>query len=399
MSGFDFGAPAPAPAPAFGERVGEGDLGGFGLFGNPAAAAVAPSPFASQAPAPSLFGGASRLAASGFATGNGGSSFRAPAPSTGSLFGNTAPAAASRAGRGGSLFGSRGQTNPLTTWYPKTLDMYQGMEMVVETAESSDVSFEFMFYEGKDGYSSSNDAEGNLLYAHKGILACRAPTIYDLVKDAQPDEIITITNVSRHVFKSLLVHIYSGCIPSEIATDEAFAKDLLLASDFYGCIYLKLYVESIITNKVLDTGNAADWIVVADTYKCPLMKEACMALISNYPDEVVASGGWLKVEESPTLGFDLFRFTALMKSKDTQAESGLFPMPKSKEMILKKTETWSVSTLRQCLQSEHLDLDGTKEMLARRLAEHYFQKTRAGAATAQASLPNGEEGGAEDEEN
>jgi hypothetical protein len=52
------------------------------------------------------------------------------------------------------------------------------------------------------------------------------------------------------------------------------AEGLLRAADKYGCVDVKLYTESMLVDKFLNTSNAARLMILRDSHSCALLKEA-----------------------------------------------------------------------------------------------------------------------------
>ena len=241
-----------------------------------------------------------------------------------------------------------------STWYPKPINKHDILEKLLASPLGSDIHFTV----GNNETSQARET----FHAHSCILVHRAPILYELVQDtasSNKDEgpFFDIPFISPSIFKILLLYIYTGAMPdtSEINNADT-AKDLLLSADRFGCTQLKLYVESEMTAKLLNVDNAAEWLSLADSHSCPLLKEACMNLYMNNPAEVMAnSEGWSKVQESLPL------VTALLQ----------FATKRSLPCHDKDYDNFTVRTLRETLEKYDLSLDGTKEMLTKRLKDYH----------------------------
>ena len=139
-----------------------------------------------------------------------------------------------------------------------------------------------------------------------------------------------------------------------VKQDLISAKQVLLAANQFRVIPLKVYMESLITDKLLDTENDAELLCSVDGHACPLLKEACMQLYRDNPDEVqeASTTEWKKVEESTDLLKEIIQFMTRKRRRPKHFED---------------YENLAISTLREKLESSNLDLDGKRSMLVKRL--------------------------------
>lgn len=183
----------------------------------------------------------------------------------------------------------------------------------------------------------------DLVYAHSPILAARAPALAALVGDYDKKTPIPINDVDPAVFRMLLRHIYGGEIPNDDVLREN-ARTLIDAANKYGCSDMKLVAESEVASMAITTQNCADLILYADAKNCALLKEAAIDFFVANADEVMESDGFAMVKESSKIMGELM-LTGLGK----------------------KEPSLRVGTLRRKLKERGLELDGSKEMLIKRL--------------------------------
>merc|ERR1712194_53348 len=196
------------------------------------------------------------------------------------------------------------------TWYPKKLEP---QSIVVELynnndSKTSDVAF---------------SVDGAIFRAHKTILSLRCQYLYDAAQEFETTNIdsIPIDGVGAGIFQSLLEFVYTVKVPK--INNEKSARELLVASDRFNCVPLKLYAESVIVDKFLNNQNTAALLVSADSLSCPLLKEAAIHRFLLDPNSVKeAREDWLRVEESHRLLkelIDAYSYTA--SSSDTEENS------------------------------------------------------------------------------
>mmetsp|Transcript_8794 Transcript_8794/g.21473 ORF Transcript_8794/g.21473 Transcript_8794/m.21473 type:complete len:406 (+) Transcript_8794:98-1315(+) len=232
-------------------------------------------------------------------------------------------------------------------WYPEAyepekylLDLYQDA-----SSETSDAVF------------AVDDATYR---AHKKILSLRCKKLYEIAEESCNDTIapIPISNVRGEIFGSLLDCIYTFKQPK--INDEKVAIELLVAADFFECVYVKLYAESVLVHKFLKTENAAELLILGDSHSCALLKEAASNLILADMDSVKKTKDWPKVEESSKL---LKELLYTLYSKEQLTFGYLTPTGIVEEL--------DVTFLRNGLQEAKLEVDGSHEVIKKRLMEHW----------------------------
>jgi BTB/POZ domain len=184
---------------------------------------------------------------------------------------------------------------------------------------------------------------------HRFLLATRAPVLFQMITSV--DQTITLPDVDADSFRSLVRLMYTGDWSSSCINNANEAKSLLTTANRFGCSRLKLLVESFMVEKFLDASNAADLLLLGESHTCALLKEAAMKICKNSADAVMDTDGWKRVVESNALMVELFS-ASHRKLSINQADD---------------TEGQSVAELRDRLLKHGRDVDGSREMLVKRL--------------------------------
>ena len=211
------------------------------------------------------------------------------------------------------------------------------------------------FLESKELSDVIFAVDGEKFPAHRFILAVYAPTLAELAEDAPDGTEIEIDKVDKQTFQVLLRFIYWGETPPQEQLSQN-AYNLLKVADRFGCVGLKFLAESELIRSGMTTINVAEMLLFANAYSCALMKESARAKIAGCPSEVVASHAWPKVKESnPLLAEIVEAFVAKKPARNRTND----------------IETMDVSTIRRKLEEIGDDIDGTREMLAKRLKKNH----------------------------
>jgi hypothetical protein len=141
--------------------------------------------------------------------------------------------------------------------------------------------------------------------------------------------------------------------------DAEVAKIILILADRFGCINLKLYMESVMVDKFVDKDNAADMLLLGDSHTCAQLKEAAMRAFQNQADVVMSTEGWIRVEESRALLAELLSVLATTTQPSGAGATADDP------------EGQCVGELRNQLMKRGLDVDGSRETLVKRLKAQY----------------------------
>ena len=102
--------------------------------------------------------------------------------------------------------------------------------------------------------------------AHKSVLSLRCTKLYEIAKECEDDEQITIHSTETKVFKHVLDYAYTVRDPRHVCESLVSCKKVLIAADRYDCIDLKLFVESMIVEHFLGPQNAAELLLFADSH-------------------------------------------------------------------------------------------------------------------------------------
>jgi BTB/POZ domain len=224
-------------------------------------------------------------------------------------------------------------------WYPPTAiqngDTEKMLVDLLETGRYSDVTFQV----GRKDFR-----------LHRFILENRASVLFQMIE--HPDQTITLEeDVDAAMFQIIVRNIYTSDWPAAaVLVDADVVKTILTLADRFGCINLKQYVESVMVEKFLDQKSAADMLLLGDSHTCAQLKEAAMKIFKNQADAVMDTDGWKRVVESNALMAELF--SASHRKQSNQADD---------------TEGQSVAELRDRLLKRGRDVDGSREMLVKRL--------------------------------
>ena len=238
-------------------------------------------------------------------------------------------------------------------WYPTNLDIPNASltKLYRSSTTEDDSTADIIFTVNTKQYS-----------AHKSILSIHAKTIYEITRGSNNDDdtvlVVPIHDVENGIFESILEFIY--CIRIPTIETETTAIKLLLAADRFGVVDLKLYVESVMTDKYLNVSNAAEYLVLADSHSLPLLKEKALTIYSADATTVMLSTGWSQVIESPKLVLELLYACTVAQ-----------PTKKEDDTFNNVIEHLDVTSLRERLLQAELDIDGTKTILVERLKEYY----------------------------
>jgi BTB/POZ domain len=228
-------------------------------------------------------------------------------------------------------------------WYPPTPIPNGDTQMHVDlltTGRYSDVTFQV----GRQDFR-----------LHRFILEHRAPVLYQMID--QPDQTITLEEddvLDAALFQIIVRSIYTNdCWPAVIV-DADVAKTMLTLADRFGCINLKQYVESVMVESFLDEKSAADMLLLGDSHTCAQLKEAAMKIFKNQADVVMNTEGWKRVKESSALVAELLSVLATTQ-------------PSARTTHDDHPDGQCVADLRNQLLKRGLDVDGSREMLVKRL--------------------------------
>jgi speckle-type POZ protein len=235
-------------------------------------------------------------------------------------------------------------------WYPMPILDSSKLFLadLLESASCSDVTFRV----GEQNFR-----------LHRNVLASRSTTLFQMID--HPDQIIALGDddvVDADTFRSIVRHIYTGDWPvSTSIVDANVAKTMLIAADRFGCTNLKHYYESMIVEKFLHETNAADMLLLGDSHSCALLKEAALKICLEQAAAVMDTDGWQRVKESNTLLEVLFSASACHRQHSSN--------PADDDDTTTEGQMMSVAELRNQLLKRGRDVDGSREMLVKRLKQ------------------------------
>ena len=247
------------------------------------------------------------------------------------------------------------------TWTPANTIRSDMLKLLDEAvAETSDIAFAIT-NTAKIPKKGKKKGKGSLLhffYAHLNILSVRCPTLATLAEDCSTGTPISIEGVDPDMFRVLLRFVNGGELPTKDALENQ-GEQIIRTVDRFGCTWLKLAAEAELASAGITTENAAELILFADGTNCSILKEAAMGYFVKNAQAVMASEGFEKVKESPSILTELMAFG--FGGGQKRSVSG------SSEDNERDYKRMRVATLRKKLDEKGLDVDGSKEMLVSRL--------------------------------
>jgi hypothetical protein len=235
-------------------------------------------------------------------------------------------------------------------WYPEELQKHAVLNELYQNAPDKTADVVFV-------------VEGKEYHAHKNILSCRALALFDLCEEYEGEQSIPISDMKGETFEKILMFVYTVKLPE--IEDATAAVEFLLAADRFDCTDLKLYVESIITDRFLSVTNAAFMLILGDSHSCALLKEAAMDLHASDTDAVMKTEDWHKVQESKRLLTELFK-----------SASGKLAASKNVDVDDNDLNFLDVTSLREQLEDAKLEVDGSREIIIERLKNHQQRKRK-----------------------
>ena len=274
-----------------------------------------------------------------------------------------------------------------STWFPQVTS--SDYSQLYNSNEVSDVTF----------------MVGNKeFHLHKCVLLNRAKDFYELVRIAETSisssnnnnnnnnnkSVVILENIEEQTFLYLVRFIYdSKELPSDLfrritkkeyERDEKCARLILVASNKYRLTELKLYVESLLTEKCLVPARAASFLIFADAYTCALLKEQSMEAFKTHPIDVMRSiDDYKKVTESDKLLEEIIEHG----SKNDDYDDAGFPSIRSlryraitvsrREYFIGNIHAHDVTSLREHLTLAELNVDGSQSILVQRWKKYLQQ--------------------------
>jgi len=171
-------------------------------------------------------------------------------------------------------------------WYPKKLMHNETLAGIYQdgSSETADTVF---------------SVQGTTFSVHRIILSGSCQKLYEIAQDSSDGTTISIDSAGADAFKAILEYVYSVKTPDIGTKDEAM--ELLVASDRFECISLKLYVESVMVDRFLSAESAAEFWVFADAHSCALLKEAAADVFVKDIKALKNSESWPCIRKSERL--------------------------------------------------------------------------------------------------
>mmetsp|Transcript_26032 Transcript_26032/g.38478 ORF Transcript_26032/g.38478 Transcript_26032/m.38478 type:complete len:409 (-) Transcript_26032:150-1376(-) len=234
-------------------------------------------------------------------------------------------------------------------WYP-TLTGHE--DFLSRLYKSRDKTADLSFIVGKSRKKCN---------AHKLILELQAKELLELVlaesSDGEENNIL-LENIDEAAFETMIEFIYTGK-KLELNDDMYVTESILMTANYFGCIDLKLYLESVMIEKILNASTAARLLLFADSYCCALLKESAMDIHMMDHLGFIGGEGWSRLQESPKLLSELLCYrSSCRKSYSSFIESD------------EQVEDIDVTSLRERLEGSNLDVDGSREVLVERWKTH-----------------------------
>jgi len=215
--------------------------------------------------------------------------------------------------------------------------------------ESADICF--------DVSSPSDDTKQSVkIYAHQCILKARAPALARLCAGYNVSNSMPIDDVEPDIFRELMRFVYG--LNMDDTDWEKDAKAILEAANKYDVANLKVTAEAwYVTYFEFTADNVTDQFLYADAMSCPLLKESTVNFMVDNGIDVFSSDSFNAVLDARGLTRELFLMMA--KELDSSSNSG-------------GVDSMSIDSLRIQLDAENsLSIDGDREILVRRLVDHY----------------------------
>lgn len=118
----------------------------------------------------------------------------------------------------------------------------------------------------------------------------------------------------------------------------------------FGCVALKIYLEAeMIDKRIIGLHNAVNLLLLGDSHTCALLREAAFDFIIQNRSQLFDTEQWELLSDSKELLQEVLKATCAEHNMDNN-EAG-------------------VAIIRKKLGKRKLDLDGTKDMISKRLQE------------------------------
>ena len=185
---------------------------------------------------------------------------------------------------------------------------------------------------------------------HSPIIHANAPMLSDFLD--QQDASAVIKDIHPEVFHIILKHIYTGVLPEMDKYCHAYMSEkmfdygmeLIDAANRFELIEMKIAVENVLVGeRILTRKNVSDYILFAHAQSCPLLKEYAISYFMLHAREILQSEHSKRLRESAELLSEIIMLQHSPPNGDC-----------------------SVTELRKGLIALGADIDGSKEVLAKR---------------------------------
>ena len=167
---------------------------------------------------------------------------------------------------------------------PQT-DMSKNMLKLLQSEDIVDVAFQ---------------VKGKIFYAHRLVIKAQAPELAELCEGCDCTTPMSISDVEPDIFQMMINYIYSGTI-----NDDDWKKNsacILRAAGKYGCNSLRLEAEQrVVKNANFTVDNAISMLLEADGNNFFLLKKAAMKFVVENLEDVINSGSYTILHQSPSL--------------------------------------------------------------------------------------------------
>ena len=154
------------------------------------------------------------------------------------------------------------------------------------------------------------------IQCHKVVLVARSSYFRGLLQSGMIESRsnqISMTDISRDLFRRVLQFLYSGQLPDDMA---AIAFDLLPFAEKYVLDEFKSACENAIMSAV-SADNVMQAIILADKHHCPNLFRHCLPIIKNNIDDLQKKEEWESLIEQ-----DLFKRLYIESCKGGSGDAG-----------------------------------------------------------------------------
>ena len=229
----------------------------------------------------------------------------------------------------------------IVSWKPAP-SMLRKIANLYETKAATDIDFVF--------------AGGHRIKAHRFILAAHDSHLGGLSDDDSSGTTeIHLTGEDPRLFEIIIRFLYTESLPEDF-DDQADAISVLKLADKHGFADLKMLMEARISESkdIITEESAVEILIVAESHNCALLKEAAMKVVVDEMPHIIGKNGWDDLLQWPDLANEVFNTQAKRSRPDENADD---------------LDRLGVSALRSRAADAGLEVDGSREVLIKRLKE------------------------------